>query len=252
MTDNVRPEQHQEKHVNSTIETLRHIAAQWPALRDQLTTPAAATWPPAGLGTYLSRLDDEGRDAFHDEQAAERADRTATAPGQRPAPLRVSVLDALIEIEDELLALADEIASAVQRPAFTVRSASPLDEVARSIALMGARDAADPRRWRFNMATRTGATAAAWLADRLDGPAGPHRALTDAEHHRVAAVASACRTRLDRALGEYTDGETALGRECACGAELTLTTGPDDFTIRCSGCGTTWTGTSLIRGLSAA
>jgi hypothetical protein len=202
---------------------------------------------------YQAQLDDQEQADANEHAAAERAERTALAPGQRPAPLRVPILDTITDIEGDLLATADEIASSVQRPAFTVRAASPNDVVARSVALMGAKDAADPRRWRFNMAHRDAATAATWLAARLTGADGPFRPLTLTQHDRITATAAACRHRLDRALGEHVQRqETHLNVTCGCGGPLSVVTGAEDFTVRCRECGLLWTGTSLLDGLSAA
>jgi hypothetical protein len=189
------------------------------------------------------------------EAAAEHAERTAAAPGERPAPLRVAVLDTITALDTELLHLADEIAGAIQRPAFTarVRSASPDDDVARSLALMAAKDAADSRRWRWNLAARDGAIAAAWLADRLADSGGPFRRLDDGQVQRIAATAAVCRHRADRTLHEYREGEeTELGLACACGGHLSVTPGQDDFVVRCGQCGIAWSGTALLDGLSAA
>lgn len=231
---------------------LTHIAEQWPVLRELLEARTPSTWPPVMGLQHVDRDDDE-QAAVDQAAAVERAERTAVAPGERPAPLRVSVLDTLVELEAELLALADEIAGSIQRPAITVRSASPADEVARTIAMMGARDQADPRRWRFNMAHRTGETAARWLADRLTGPAGPHRALTDAQHHRVATTAATARRRLDRTLGDPGITRTRLRVTCACGGQLeTITGGAGEPRIQCDRCGTHASMVALLDGLNAA
>ncbi len=243
-------------HQNPTataITDLTHIATHWAVLRDMLTTTTPTTWPPI-MGTHHRDQDDEQLL----EAAAERAERTAAAPGRRPAPLRVDVLDTITALDDALLSLADEIASSVQRPAFSVRAASPHDVVARSVALMGAKDAADPRRWRFNMAHRDGAVAAAWLADRLTVAAGPFRALSLAQQEQIAHTAASCRRRLDRAIGEAAEPDengvttVELDLTCGCGGRLSVTTGQTDFTVNCGSCGLIWTGTSLLNGLSAA
>ncbi|WP_329564679.1 hypothetical protein [Kitasatospora sp. NBC_01266] len=234
----------------TAVADLRHITTSWPALREQLTTSTPATWPPVMGIAHLER--DEADLA---EAAAEYAERTATAPGERPAPLRVPVLDVITALDDALCTLADEIASAIQRPAFTarIRSASPNDDVARSLALMAAKDSADKRRWRFNMAHRDGAVAAAWLACRLTSATGPFRPLTDDQRHQIARTAATARRRLDRAIGDHQDGEeTALDLNCPCGGRLSATTGPTDFTIRCGQCGLICSGAALLDRLSAA
>lgn len=239
---------------------LRHIAARWTDLRALLETRTPTTWPPAGrMADHQRNLDQDDADAtelLHQQAAAERAERTALAPGTRPAPLRVNVLDTLIELEAELLDLADQIASAVQRAPFTLHAASPFDERARDIALataaMAERDRTDPRRWRFNLGPRTAEHAANWLADRCDGPTGPHRALTYAEGRQVAYVARQVRQRLDRALGE-TERRAVTAFDCACGGRRELVsggTGPER--VECSKCGTSQTIASMIDQITAA
>jgi hypothetical protein len=209
------------------------------------------------MGLQHLDLDDAlaGLEVVDQQAAAERAERTAVAPGEHPAPLRVAVLDVIADLDAELLALADEIAGSIQRPAFTVKvsAASPQDKVALQIALMGLKDQQDERRWRFNMVGRDGAMAAQWLADRLVGADGPFQALTDAQRGRVVTTAAACRKRLDQALGDLDDQDvTETDLACTCGGRLKVRTGESDFTVQCGKCGRTWTGTALLDGLSAA
>lgn len=243
--------------ITTAQDNLRHIATQWPALRELLQTRTPSTWPPAGrMADHQRNLDqdDEATELLHQQAQAERAERTALAPGTRPAPLRVSVLDTVTELETELLELADAIASAVQRPAFTttVRSASPLDEVARSLALMGLKDQQDARRWRFNMATRDGQHAATWLADRLDGEAGPFRPLSDQQRADITAVARTVRRRLDRALGEG-ERRAPTAWNCACGGQLWIISGTDsDDRLECEKCGTGRTIKAMIDQINPA
>ncbi|MFF2954317.1 hypothetical protein ACFVVU_23605 [Kitasatospora sp. NPDC057965] len=237
----------------TTHTDLLHIATQWLALRELLDARTPTTWPPT-MGIRHT-LTDEQDEQQHYEAALERAERTATAPGERPAPLRVSVLDTITELESELLALADEIAGAVQRPAFTtqVRGASPLDDVARSLALMGLKDQQDARRWRFNMVGRTGETAARWLAARIAGADGPFRPLSDQQRARIGLTATSVRRRLDQALGDRpAEDAQPTGRQCTCGADFEVTSSQDDFVISCPGCGLSWTGTALLNGLTGA
>lgn len=230
------------------IADLTHLVTVWPELRDALTA-RAATWPPVMGLQYLR--DDEQQEA----DAAEHADRTDAAPGEHPAPLAVGVLDTITGIRDDLVHLADEIADSIQRPALTVRSASPADLIARDAALLAARDAADPRRWRYNLAsTRTGHHAAAWLGARLVRADGPFRPLSDGQVRRIAAVAAACRHRAEPITASPTDQnghEVPLDQPCGCGGRLTLTNDVHDFRIRCASCGTTWNGAALLADLAA-
>jgi hypothetical protein len=240
----------------AAIQDLTELVTAWPELRDALTT-RAATWPPAGrMADYQRQLtpDEQAAEAY--ATAAELAERTALAPGEHPAPLSVSVLDTITAIGDELLALADEIAGRIQRPAFTVRitSASPNDRMALDLDLMATKDRVDPRRWRWNLAQRDGALAAAWLADRLTDPRGPFRPLTDDQVRRIAAVAAACRRRAAPLLASptATDGQPVqLPHHCDCGGRLQLANEADDFRVSCDRCGTSVTGTTLLDRLTA-
>lgn len=232
----------------SAAADLQHIANNWTLLRELLAARTPATWPPAGRMTDhqrdLDQLDDAlaGIEQLNQQAALERAERTALAPGPRPAPLRVSVLDLVTELEAELNALADQLAAAIQRPAFTVRPANPGDYAARQIALAIAQvdnaDRRDPRRWHINRPSQVdGGQAAEWIADRLDGPAGPHRALTPREEQHVRTVAREIRIRLDQALGNRDTARTPLGYNCSCGGRLAMLTG-GITAIECEGCKT--------------
>nr|BFD90697.1 hypothetical protein KitaXyl93_20570 [Kitasatospora sp. Xyl93] len=240
----------------STHTDLTHIATQWPTLRELLQARTPRTWPPAGrMADHQRNLDDttDDTEALAQQAAIERAERTALAPGERPAPLRVGALDTILDIEADLLALADGIASAIQRPAFTVRAASPDDTIARDIALIGLRDAQDPRRWSFTAAGRTGVQAATWLAARLGPATGPFRALTGVQLDQLASDVAAVRRRVDRLLdGRPANGAHATGRQCECGGEFQVTSGQDDFVIGCPNCRSSWTGTALLNGLTGA
>ncbi|MFD0405000.1 hypothetical protein [Kitasatospora sp. NPDC127116] len=235
----------------STAHTdLTHIAAQWPVLRELLEASTPRTWPPI-MGLQHAQDDEEALAAADQAAAVERAERTAVAPGERPAPLRVSVLDTITELEAELLTLADEIASTVQRPAFTTRfpSASPNDDVARSLALAGLKDVNDVRRWRFNMAHRDGMRAAAWLAARIAGDDGPFRPLSDQQRARIGLIAANVCRRLDRTLGEQEATRTRIRVTCGCGGNLEMLTGQGDPRIQCDRCGTHASMFALLDGL---
>ncbi|WP_282204514.1 hypothetical protein [Kitasatospora fiedleri] len=230
-------------HTNPATTDLQHIADNWPLLRELLAARTPATWPPAGRMADHQRDLDEANDADPIEQlnqlaALEWAERSDIAPGQRPVPLRVAVFDLLADLDAALLALADEIASAIQRPAFNTqfRSASPNDDVARSLALMGLKDQQDGRRWRFNMADRNGGTAAAWLADRMTTTGGPFAPMSIEQSARIDRVAAQARGRLDRVLGADGPTRTPLGQTCGCGGQLEMLTGPAAPVIRCTRC----------------
>ncbi|MGW4810526.1 hypothetical protein ACWEPB_02625 [Kitasatospora cineracea] len=229
---------------NRAAADLQHIANNWTLLRELLSARTPNVWPPAGRMADHQRALEEPDEAeqLHQLAAIERAERTAIAPGPRPAPLRVSTLDLITELEAELNALADQLAAAIQRPAFTVRPANPGDLAARQIALaiaqVDATDRRDPRRWHINRPGQVdGGQAAAWIAARLDGPSGPHRALTPREEQHVRTVAREIRHRLDQALGNRDTTRTPLGYNCSCGGRLTMLTG-GITAIECEGCKT--------------
>ncbi|MFY3807729.1 hypothetical protein, partial [Escherichia coli] len=105
----------------------------------------------------------EQREARTAAAVAERLDRHDDAPGARPTPISIDVLDAIRTVEIALLGLADRIAADVQRaPAARTRSAGPGDEIGFRLATAAVADAADKRRWRFT-GTRTVPEAVIWL-----------------------------------------------------------------------------------------
>jgi hypothetical protein len=233
----------------TTGEHLQHITTQYPALRAQLTTHGTDTWPPTmGMAHYLATLTDQERDILAELNRQERAERTPDALGERPVPIRLTVLDALREIDAVLLECADVIAAATQRPAVTaVRSAGPADEIGRQLHLLAVRDAADPRRWHWNLEGRDGGQAAAWLLARIDGKRGPCRDLTDTERQIIGRAAATARARLDRALGQARREDTG-DRPCPhCGGQLVLTQPLEgDPWVWCDGvCGGVWRGAEL-------
>lgn len=232
---------------------LAHIVTNWDTLRDMLTTPTTATWPPTSLSDYLNALDQADAEQYAAEQAAEHAERTATAMGERPVPLRLTVVDTIRALDAALLHLADTLASAIQRPAATVRrSAGPGDILGRQLRLIATQDEADTARWRFNLTDRSGRTAARWLAARVAGEPGPHRPLTEDELATVARVAAGARERLDKALG-IGRREDPIPRRCSCGGRMVMRQGGgQDPEVQCEGCGTRWVGPELVQLLDAA
>ncbi|WP_030267924.1 hypothetical protein [Streptomyces sp. NRRL B-24484] len=242
---------------------LRYIAHHWPTLRAALQVGTPRTWPPV-MG--IDRMDCDDDQA--EETGSELAERTPLAPGERPAPLRVGVLDALSEISEELCTLADGLASAIQRPPFVVSSASARDYAAREIALataaMAERDRTDPRRWQIRGRLRAdggthrdGGLAALWLLARLDNPLGdgPFRRILPTEITRIRTAAAGIRRRIDRILGDLEQAEQQpTGIPCACGGELAITNNrdDDDFEVTCGSCGTRWSGEAIVAALLAA
>lgn len=232
---------------------LTTIITRWDDLRDMLTTPAPSSWPPAGrMADYQAQLTEDEQAVLHAQAAAERAERTSLALGERPVPIRLQVLDAIRVIDEQLLYCADQIASSCQRPAATVRiSAGPADEIGRTLRLAAARDAADPARWHWNGTHRDGLTAARWLVDRIDGKPGPHRALLLGERERIAAIAEAARRRIEQTLG-LGRREDPIVRRCPCGGPMVMRQGGVlDPEVQCQKCEITWSGPQLADLLTA-
>lgn len=196
----------------TTADDLRHIATHWDDLRDMLTIPAITGGLGQGLRAYLTAEQEDDRDQL---AATERAERTAIALGERPVPLRLSVLDTIQHVEAALLDLADQ--SAQLEPA----------------------DIPDAERWRYNASWRHGAPwACMWLAGALAWL--PARNL---DH--VTATTRILRRRVDQALG-IAQREDPIPRECFCGGRLVLRHGgPDIPAVLCRGCGTIWPGGAM-------
>ncbi|QPP07539.1 hypothetical protein G4Z16_15365 [Streptomyces bathyalis] len=86
------------------------------------------SWPPSGLAAYLNALDQLDADEIalaRQARLEDRADRPYDALDERPVPIRVAVHDTMRTVELALFDCADQIASAVQRPAARVKSAGP-------------------------------------------------------------------------------------------------------------------------------
>ncbi|MGW3166960.1 hypothetical protein ACWC9Q_29700 [Streptomyces sp. NPDC001142] len=223
--------------MHATAHHLDTITERWPTLQEAAGTRPATTWPPAmGISRLIS---EEERQTLADE----RADTNPDAPGPRPTPIDVDVLDVMTTIETGLVTTADWLADRVQRPAFqapTGRGWS--DEVHQTAALLAVADAADPRRWKFT-GQRDVPTAARWLAGRFRDEPGPFRALDDGERQAVAEVARMGAELVARALGDARR-TTPVPHPCPvpCGGQLVIEGGDGEPpTVRCENCGRTWT-----------
>jgi hypothetical protein len=178
----------------------------------------------------------------------------------RPLVVNVDVVDAMQDITDQLLGLADHIASQIQRPIITPapRDAgwTPTDIARRNAVAL--EDATDARRWRYAIGSpdihsrpvpergrpipRAAPGAASWLAHRLGArPGGPFaplalqhlRAITDT----VIPAASRIETLLRIARRSTSTGRTHDG----CGGNITVSGGDGaDPEARCEACGRTW------------
>ncbi|MGX1223169.1 hypothetical protein [Streptomyces ambofaciens] len=221
----------------TAADDLDTITERWAALEEAAGTRPTTTWPPA-MG--ISRLMSEEEQA---ERAAERADSNPDAPGPRPTPVNVDVLDVMTTIETGLVTTADWLAERVQRPALswaTGRGWS--DDVHRQAVLLSTKDAADPRRWRYT-GQRSAAAAAEWLALRLRAAPGPFRQLDEGERQAVENVARMGAELIGRTLGDARRREP-VPHPCPlpCGGQLVVEGGDGEApVVRCEDCGRTWT-----------
>lgn len=222
--------------MTTTATHLRTIALTWPRLRDALDTRTSDTWPPAGrMADHLTDLDML--------DVPQRGARDGSGAGESPAPLRVHILDTMQRTETALLAVADQTAERVQRRLITVDTGRGwTDRVHREVALLAARDAADPQRWPLRGDGRGPVRAALWLCARVEGLPGPCRPLTPQQHDRIASVAAAEAARIERALQLTRHTVAVTGLRCACTGIVELHGGDGQPPVaRCSSCGWTLT-----------
>ncbi|MET8765498.1 hypothetical protein [Streptomyces sp. NPDC004658] len=221
----------------TAADDLDTITERWTTLQERAGTRPTTAWPPAMGITRL--LTDEERA----EHAAERADTNPDAPGPRPAPVDIDVLDVMTTIETGLVTAADWLASRVQRPLFKAPTGQGWsDDVHRAAVLLAAKDAADPRRWRFT-GQRSAPEAAEWLALRLRDQPGPFRKLDEGERQAVAEVAASGAELLRKTLGDARRRE-AVPQPCPvpCGGQLVVEGGDGaPPVVLCEDCGRTWT-----------
>lgn len=213
------------------------IVTHWDDLTDTLDAATGTTWPPVMGISYLTALDQHDADDIARQRLLERSPDQL---GETPAPLRLDILDTMRAVEAALVHCADITASSVQRPASSLRSAGRDDELGLQLALLAARDGADPRRWRYR-GTRTAPYAAAWLAGRLAGDPGPFRPLSVEYAELIANVAQTAAERVLRALGGVRQ-ERAIDRPCPhCRGHLRLDGGDGQPpTVACADCGRTY------------
>lgn len=223
---------------------LRVILDHWKHLRDLIDTATPEPWPPAP-DRYLAALDEHDRD----EVAASRmspadwlarlgigetgepalVEREPLVLAEAPAPLRLHVVDACRAIEVVLAAVCDEIAADVQRPAISPPRRGWADPVSLDLDLLATRDAADERRWRYNLGDRSAPTAAGWLLARWHDEEGPFAPLHDGHRTRIAEVAREAAHRVERTIGTGRRSVPISDRPCPwCTGLLVMHTSPDD------------------------
>ncbi|WAL93957.1 hypothetical protein [Streptomyces sp. Je 1-369] len=230
--------------MTTTATHLRTIAVHWHDLHEAAGTPVIAGAFGLGLRGYLARLDDLDADrALMDAalaRAAERADSNPEALGERPVPVRLSVLDTMRAVEAALVDCADQTAAVVQRSpmAYAPRGWPDADRARRD--QLARADALDPRRWRYT-GCRTAPYAALWLLARVTRAAGPFTALPEREERRIAVVAAGAAGRVERALDIAAQRRT-LEQRHDCGGAIDVHGGEGRQPLaHCTGCGQVWT-----------
>lgn len=233
----------------TAADDLRVVVDHWNDMRALIDTSTPEVWtPPTTHAEYLRALDDHhaaehrlermkpakflarpGENGDQDASAAP-VEREHLVLAEQSAPLRLHVVDACRAVEAALGALADEIAAAVQRAPFTPpRRPNPADPIARDMALLAARDEADPARWHYNLGGRGAVRAAEWLIARLDSEPGPCLPVDDAQRERIGRIAREAARRVERTIGIDKRAEYPIPRPCPwCGAALTMHCGGSD------------------------
>jgi hypothetical protein len=226
----------------TTADHLHTVINHWPDLQAALGTTQADTWPPVmGIARLAEHLA-----ADDDRQALRALERSPDQIGTTAAPLRIAVLDVMTAVDEQLVDVADQLASAIQRSGTTmeVRSAGPGDDISLQLKTLILKDQVDARRWSWtDPRRRTAPYAAAWLLARPDGAPGPFRKLTGAQHDQIAGAARDAAGQVEEAL-EMARRTQVLDRPCPhCRGVLRIEGGDgQDPAVRCRGCGRTWTG----------
>ncbi|MFM9637627.1 hypothetical protein [Streptomyces turgidiscabies] len=236
----------------TAADDLRVVVAHWQHLRALIDTSTPAVWtPPKDVDDYLRQLDEHHaaeRTLGHMspaewlarpgdvETVVARPERAPLVLAEQSAPLRLHVVDACRAVEVALCSIADEIAAAVQRaPVKRLPKAIPGDRVGLDLALLAARDEADPQRWQYNLGDRSAVRAAEWLIGRLESAPGPCLPLDDAQRGRITRIAREAARRIERTIGNDRRRGFPMRRPCPyCGAELTMHRGGTDAsTVTC-------------------
>lgn len=226
----------------TTADNLHTVINHWTDLQAALGTNQADTWPPV-MG--IARLHDHLK---ADDQAVEQRalERSPDQIGATAAPLRIEILDTMAALDQRLVDGADIIASHLQRDPVTsgVRVAGPGDDVALALRTLILKDEADARRWSYTDPRRRSAPfAAAWLLARHDGAPGPFEKLRPIHHDAIATAARWAADQIHHAL-EMARRAQVLDQPCPhCRGQLRIEGGDgQDPTVKCHGCGRTWTG----------
>ncbi|WP_171108622.1 MULTISPECIES: hypothetical protein [unclassified Streptomyces] len=230
---------------------LRTIALHWADLHEAAGQPAIVHGFGQGLKQYLATLDERALLEAAWARADERADTDPNAPGQRPIPVRLHILDTMRVVEAALIQCADDIAHTAQRAPIPMPTARKADYHTLREARIAAADRQrkvelaladqnDPRRWRYT-GRRTAPHAALWLLARIERTPGPCRRITDSEEAYIGRVAAGAADRVERALDIAAQRRT-LEQPCVCGGLIDVHGGEGRVPVaHCTGCGRIWT-----------
>ncbi|MFE0132423.1 hypothetical protein ACFWY6_12750 [Streptomyces sp. NPDC059037] len=230
--------------MTTTATNLRSIALHWADLHEAVGAPAQHGAFGLGLRGYLAALDqlDAEQAEYERHQAAHlrSLERSIDQLGERPAPIRLSILDTMHTVEAALVDCADQTAAAVQRSPMGYAPRSwPAADRARRDQLARA-DALDPRRWRYR-GHRTAPYAALWLLGRVQHAGGPFTALSEAQRAHIGTVAAGAAERVERALDIAAQRRT-LEQRHDCGGAIDIHGGEGRAPLaHCTGCGRIWT-----------
>lgn len=231
---------------------LHTVINHWGDLTNALPAGGTGTAFGIGLRNYLDLLDQADAEEIAEYREARGWQRAGTLPlGERPVPIRLRVHDTMRAIERALLATADHIAAQVQRhPVHVDLARGWTDQVHRDVALLAARDAADPRRWSYtNPATRTAVLAAVWLQHRLDNAPGPFRPLHIQQTDRITTVAAGAAQRVLAALDMARRTQTAPQPCPHCRGTLRIEGGDGQPpAVRCTEPHCGWTRSAALEG----
>lgn len=227
--------------MTTTATHLRTIALHWTDLRDALAVPNTVGAFGIGLQGHLAHAGD----SLDDEPLLRHLERDPAQIGERPAPLRIHVLDTMRTVETDLVECADITAAAVQRsPMGLLPTTYPAADRARR-ELLAMKDAHDPRRWKF-VGTRTAPIAALWLLARIERAGGPFLRLDDTQADHIDHVAATAASRIERAL-DIAAQRRSLARRCDCGGQIDMHGGEGRTPVaHCTGCGRIWTEGGLV------
>lgn len=236
--------------MTTTATHLRTCALHWTDLTDALSQPAITDGFGIGLRGHLALLTEPDPDVLAQYRADERADSSPDAPGERPVPVRLHILDTMHRVENDLTACADHIARQVQRdpiPLPSARSATYTSQREADIAYadrqrrtqLAHADLVDPRRWRYT-GRRTAPHAALWLLARIERAPGPCWRLDDDQERRVGVVAAGAAVRVEQALDIAAQRRT-LEQLHSCGGRIDVHGGAGAKPVaHCTGCGAVW------------